>query len=693
MLLPASASYQMADCDYEAYVPLPDMRFEVDDPCEQLGYFLFTPWNGCRYKSLELGDQEVTLRQKNCCGVKKQSRTYAQLGSGTSKSLLSDFGNIKSGCCGSNSTLTDQINAELKVRKEKRGGIAQTSKLDYTLAKMYTIATQVPQLLDKLGVQYSKTALPTDDSQTTLPEKTFDVTGCMQRLRCAKASLTLGADEATLTRTQCCGIMPSSTKREYGEVGSVRRKKTCFVHSLSSNLSTVAPGLSGNITPGCPCTNRKEVNVLLSELRARMALRGQAGRIRKQQKVLVMLANVDTQMQAVLGHQGVKFPPTQKTMTKMFGSEVKDWPRLGVKEKPIETVECKKLEVGEEKWDLNEDGMVIHSTNRLANLDSKLSYNEIDGVDATRTCCCAYCVNDKCVGCGDQPQFDQLLNNCCCRLFCPCVGLCCGLCKTGHRDRAKGIAADLQERRLKLGNLAHLKQLRTMQDTATGVEVMADLLMKQQGIEFPPDQDLMKQVWPDQTPKCFTHDLEMVVGDKDMVVGVKNKEFSEVKKSQNPEFQVSNTLEAWILGPFCKTKRLLELEPEDMVFTLKNCCVTSKTRTHYSNLGDVQPQQCCSCCHTQPDVGCPGCGCSQSTVVDIAEELQRRKEKFGTVAQMKQQEIYVVEVLNIEAKIALLLHKHGLLSTDASKNNLEQAPVPVVMGKGPSKPDINQADI
>merc|ERR1719247_2223269 len=137
--------------DYEAYSPLPDMKFDVSDPCEQICLFIACPCTGITTKTLDLTDQEVTFRIKNLCGAKKQKRPYAQLGSVDKHTLacgchtlVSDFsplnekgeGGLKVGFCGSDGDAVDRIVKELQHRKAKRGGIAQIRKLDYVIGKM-----------------------------------------------------------------------------------------------------------------------------------------------------------------------------------------------------------------------------------------------------------------------------------------------------------------------------------------------------------------------------------------------------------------------------------------------------------------------------------------------------------------------------------------------------------------------------
>merc|ERR1719253_1137741 len=99
----------------------------------------------------------------------------------------------------------------------------------------------------------------------------------------------------------------------------------------------------------------------------------------------------------------------------------------------------------------------------------------MDSVDMSRTCCCCYTVNDQTPGYGCD------------------------------KAKVKEITDDLQERKYKRGNIAHLKQLQSMQTTALDMHVMADLMIQNEGIQYPPKPEVMNKVFPDKKPRALTH--------------------------------------------------------------------------------------------------------------------------------------------------------------------------------------------
>lgn len=64
--------------EMEAYVPLPDKKYNVTNTAE---FICGLPCVGASSKTLVLDDQEATLINKNCCCTSTQRRPYAQLGS------------------------------------------------------------------------------------------------------------------------------------------------------------------------------------------------------------------------------------------------------------------------------------------------------------------------------------------------------------------------------------------------------------------------------------------------------------------------------------------------------------------------------------------------------------------------------------------------------------------------------------
>merc|ERR1712032_166243 len=151
-------------------------------------------------------------------------------------------------------------------------------------------------------------------------------------------------------------------------------------------------------------------------------------------------------------HVGASYPPTQAKMTSRCGDNP---PVLSREQQEVaEQVEMKTYDVTNtcdnigncmgtcgiagcttETLELHQDDLFIVTKNNLDDSNMKTPYAEMDSVDIARSCCCFWSVNDTSPGCGcDRAEVEE-------------------------------IAAELQDRKLKRGNIAHLKQLRHMQGT------------------------------------------------------------------------------------------------------------------------------------------------------------------------------------------------------------------------------------
>jgi hypothetical protein len=100
----------------------------------------------------------------------------------------------------------------------------------------------------------------------------------------------------------------------------------------------------------------------------------------------------------------------------------------------------------------------------------------------------------------------------------------------------------------------------------------------------------------------------------------------------------------------------MELESEEMYIVKENLCCRQNTRTPYAQLGAVETEQSCCCCHELPETAQPQCGCAKELVDMIANDLQERKVKRGNIAQLKMQENLMNELLKLDAKLTLLMH-------------------------------------
>jgi hypothetical protein len=600
-----------------------------------------------------LNDQEVSLRTKNWCGTTKQKRPYAQLGSvdehkmccGICVGLASDFSPVTEDgagglapACGCEQQLVQDIVKELQMRKAKRGGIAQIRKLDYMLKKTAKIGTQVPILADEFGINVTKRAAPLASSET-FPTKTLDVSNYIEMAcGCTSKELILDAEEAVLNINKCFGMQTVTSKREYGQIGFVEKQKNCICcFKVASDLSPV-PGMS-DMVPGCTCANRAQVTSIVQELRERMAARGQVGQIRKQEKMLKMINVFKPELHLIGDKVGATFPPNQAVMTARFGDSPPVLSREVVD--VSEQVEKKTHDVTNtwdncmtcvgtcgiagcttETMELHEDDLFITTKNNLDDSNMKMPYAEMDSVDVAKSCCCCWSVNDTSPGCG---------------------------CNKALVDE---IAKDLHERKEKRGNIAHLKQLRSMQGTAAGLDLLAEDILKCEQIAYPPTQETIAAVFDGKTPKVLTQSGAAIHLEPD-------KEFeSKTYSVTNYPESIANLLCSCFLAGW--RTRKVELTPDEMLILTEDCCSISQSRTPYGNVDAVETETACCCCSQLPEVATPGCGCSKELVDEMANELQERKVRRGAIAQIKQQENIIVEVLKLGVKIDLLADKRGI---------------------------------
>jgi len=185
-----------------------------------------------------------------------------------------------------------------------------------------------------------------------------------------------------------------------------------------------------------------------------------------------------------------------------------------------------------------------------------------------------------------------------------------------------------------------------------GLDMLADKLCEAEKIALPPDQKMMAQVWGQNLPRGLEFGSEFVHIEPEKEFDTKNYDVT--------NFPESCCTFLFTCGTACCTKTNLELGSDELTIVQENMCGRTSSRTPYGNLGSVETELNCCCCHSLPDVATPGFGCSKDMVEEIAEELQQRKVKRGNIAQMQQQENIIKEVLQLEVKMDLLCHEKGV---------------------------------
>merc|ERR1740121_2714996 len=191
-----------------------------------------------------------------------------------------------------------------------------------------------------MGVDVGKQPAPSA-SKVVLERKEIDIANYFEKICCTSKKLQLTEEEAILDIQTCGCLNHYVQKREYGEIGYVEKKKNCVCcFSVSSNISPIEG--QGDFQPGCPCTNRTKVTYIVRELRERMARRGQVGQIRKQEKILNLVKDIEETFEKIKDSKRLKFPPSQQEMQRRFGENP---PALGEKVVEEEPPENKSYDV------------------------------------------------------------------------------------------------------------------------------------------------------------------------------------------------------------------------------------------------------------------------------------------------------------------------------------------------------------
>ena len=156
-----------------------------------------------------------------------------------------------------------------------------------------------------------------------------------------------------------------------------------------------------------------------------------------------------------------------------------------------------------------------------------------------------------------------------------------------------------------------------------------DVLLKNQGVEYPPSPQTMQAIYgptPPQLPPAGTGRGETL-------------HLSASEQMPQRSFDITNTCEQIFC---CCQSTNLELNDEEAIFRKKSCCLKAVRREPYAQLGSVEPARlfCGTCVNVATDQNtvCPGCGCNKQLTAEVSDELQRRKVKRGNIAQIRQQE-------------------------------------------------------
>ena len=621
----------------EEYIPLPEVHYDVTNQFESCCLFIHFPCAGWLSKKLVLEDQEAVLRQKNLCCKSTKRMPYAQLGNvmtmevccgctavGSELAPIDEEnggGGISPGC-GCDKEMCKRIENEMQQRKLLRGNVAQVNKLEHMGNKIGEVAYGIDALLTKYGVPHEPEQSLNSGLDNFFGTKEFNnLACCCESLFCVSHRLVLDKEESIHFYSDCCTNAVS--KREYAQLGYVGRSKNCFCcRAVSSD--------AGSFTPGCGC-NRTLVNEVVEELQARKIARGNVGQIREQERLLHKLRRINTKMDTLEMNMGIAYPPDAQTMSRIFAKApggvvpgvpapakgALDGKEQRVQDKSYNTTNscenCMTCCCLETSIDMLDDEYHEHEKDCCDNSIMKIPYAQMESVDYEK-CCCIYSVNNTTPGC-----------------FC-------------NGEIVQEIAHELQDRKVKRGNILQLQQLEAFQATAQELDLRTHLYLDKNNIAYPPkDPNVIAQVYGQPTVRIL--DTPFGLMHKDASMQFEPKDYGDVTN-----FWECLCCFICCCGPLRKRANLLE---EELMVTHEATCYRSAIRKPWAQLGDVEVSNC-MCCLMVDDVGSPGCGCNQRLVNDIAADLQKRKVLRGNIAQLKVQENIMKEVLKIDAKLRYL---------------------------------------
>lgn len=644
----------------------PEKHWDVTNIQEFLGGGLLCLWPK---KELTLEREEAVLRVTTTCSSSTQRRPYAQLTMveqrsacfGVCAGINSDLapmdeeghGGIVPGLA-CDSALVEEIIRELNLRKDGRGKIAQMRQQTFMLDTMSKIGVQVPMLLKHFAVQYPPEASTIQQifgSAAPLfrpwknavaerePEEfnpiAYDTTCCCDRLACLSKTLQLDPDEAILTQKQWISDTVVTTKVPYANIESVEAEQSCGCSSLTAGELTEHHA----IQPGTGCS-MDIVEAIRTELQRRVDARGNRRQINQLEEMMQRFDDLAAQLPLLMQKlkADVSYPPSQETMMSVYGPDGPEYlPRQSDQhQEASRQFETKTYDVlnqvqnvcnfictcGPTKHTvtLTQEEVVTERSNNCCSSTERKPYAQIQEVDAGVCCFCCHGVNGMSPGwCGDEALVNEL-------------------------------AQELQDRKVGRGNIAQLRNQENTMVKAVESDIRCDILLHQQQIEYPPSQATMSGIYGAQAPT-----LPPASGPRGQELHLSASE-----KMENKMFHIATWCDAYC----CCAEHTLELNDEEAVFHLKNCCMDSWSREPYAQLGSVEPAEACN--HTCVGVSTdkqhisPGFGCSHALVSEIARELQYRKVKRGNIAQIRQQENLMIEIIKLGVKLDLLLHKCGL---------------------------------
>jgi len=645
---------------------------------------------------LILEEEEAVLRTSNCCSTSAQRRPYAQLNSvelhtrwcNTCQAIGTDLvpvtpdgeGGLIPGC-GCNKELTGEIITELNARKDGRGKIAQIKQQTFMLERINKLKVQLPVVLQHFGVAYPPDEATVarlfgnnppafrafadvlgwkDQKLEEFGTRHFDVTCCCDPVCCTHKTLELGPDEVVLTKVSGISRNTVIERRPYAQIDDVQAVSACGCLKVlaAGNLTDTEP-----IQPGNGC-NAMLVEEIRSELQARVTARGNVGQIFQLEKMTDNVQDLAAEMPLLMDKLGAEtvYPPSQQTMSKIYGAAAPKQPpmpperphQVASQAFPVKTYDnvnnqcdaaclmcicCCIPGCTKKKLTLAEEEVVVEVKNNITESVTRMPYAQLGSVDEGRCCCCTG-VNGISPGWG------------------------CSY------DLVKEISEELQARKVGRGNIAQLRNQENTMYKALEVDVRTDIVLKHLDIMYPPTQETLTSLYG-QTPPTLPTD--------------------EAERGSGIHIQASSQFEtrSWPITNWCDKVCCqdadLEVNDEEAVVSRSGPCCRSKMREPYAQMGSVEVRK--ACCglltgvSTDSTAISPECGCSHALVEDISGELQSRKVARGNIAQIRQQENLMIEIIKLAVKLDLITTKNGLEYPPS------QATMDKVFGQGATVPD------
>jgi len=140
-----------------------------------------------------------------------------------------------------------------------------------------------------------------------------DVTCCCERLFGGSTVLILGAEEAELVRTLCCGACRTEKRGPYGELGTVDSSLICccFYGFGAASLMTRSDGGGEQMQcTGCGC-EKERVDKLVEELKKRQQMRGDRAKVRLAESTVKSLERLHEKVDLILDHLQIE-PPSDE---------------------------------------------------------------------------------------------------------------------------------------------------------------------------------------------------------------------------------------------------------------------------------------------------------------------------------------------------------------------------------------------